>query len=174
MDCAGKTHWHSGYQVITTLGWMEVRLLAHKAPHIFRALLLHELAHIKNRDVGRAYFTEALWRSVILVIVIPFGVITGGLAIFSCVLTLLSGKVEDWIWLVIGNVLGLPTLLLIFGVPLVVLATIRASLLRIREYYADWRAALWGSEAPLTSVLKANADQEESPWNIVITLSSYG
>ena len=87
-----------------------MRLLAHKAPHIFRALLLHELAHIKNRDVGGAYFTEALWRSVILVILIPFGVITGGLAIFSCVLTLLSGKVEDWIWLVIGNVLGLPTL----------------------------------------------------------------
>ncbi|NDJ55169.1 MAG: hypothetical protein GYB68_19025, partial [Chloroflexi bacterium] len=39
------------------------RLLLRKRPRLFRAIVLHELAHIANGDVSRTYLTQALWRS---------------------------------------------------------------------------------------------------------------
>ena len=42
-----------------------MRLLLCKAPGKFRAIVLHELAHITNGDIGRTYFAQALWIPVI-------------------------------------------------------------------------------------------------------------
>ena len=38
-----------------------LRLLLRRSPSAFRAIFLHELAHLANRDVGRTYFAQALW-----------------------------------------------------------------------------------------------------------------
>jgi Zn-dependent protease with chaperone function len=38
----------------------------------FRAVVLHELAHLRNRDVDKTYFTVALWYAFLLVAVLPF------------------------------------------------------------------------------------------------------
>ena len=40
-------------------------------PPAFRAIIRHELAHIRNRDVGITYFTLAVWYAFLLVAVLP-------------------------------------------------------------------------------------------------------
>ena len=45
--------------------------LAYTDPEAVRAIVLHELSHIRNRDVDQTYFTMALWYAFLLVAVIP-------------------------------------------------------------------------------------------------------
>lgn len=139
-----------------------LRLLLRRAPTLFQALLLHELAHIANRDVGRTYFAEALWRAAIYVTAVPFALLLGGIALIAGIATLLTRQMSasDLVLLVVMNLLGLPVVFLVLGVPLAVVAFIRASVLRAREFYADWRAALWGVETPLQSILATGAAKE--------------
>ncbi len=40
-------------------------------PGVLRTVVLHELAHIRNRDVDITYLTVALWRSFLLCVVLP-------------------------------------------------------------------------------------------------------
>ena len=48
------------------------RILNKTKPDIFKALLHHELAHFANGDIGRSYFSDALWKSIRWVIMLPF------------------------------------------------------------------------------------------------------
>jgi Zn-dependent protease with chaperone function len=41
----------------------------------FRAVVLHELAHLLHRDVGKTYLTIAIWRAYVTVALIPFVVL---------------------------------------------------------------------------------------------------
>ncbi|MET9491403.1 M56 family metallopeptidase [Nocardia sp. NPDC006630] len=43
-------------------------------PHRFRAVVLHELAHIRNRDVTITYLTITLWRVFLVFVLTPFAV----------------------------------------------------------------------------------------------------
>lgn len=54
-----------------------LRLLLRKAPQSFRAIVLHELAHIANRDVVRTYFAQALWVAVVILGIVPMLFIIG-------------------------------------------------------------------------------------------------
>jgi Zn-dependent protease with chaperone function len=40
-------------------------------PDVFAAVVLHELAHIRNRDVSRFYLTVAIWNAFLLAAVLP-------------------------------------------------------------------------------------------------------
>ncbi|MFY1594790.1 M48 family metalloprotease [Micromonospora sp. WMMD737] len=40
-------------------------------PSVFRAVVAHELAHLRNRDVDVTYLTIAVWRAFLLVAVLP-------------------------------------------------------------------------------------------------------
>ncbi|QKW53641.1 M48 family metalloprotease [Streptomyces buecherae] len=108
-------------------------------PAGFRAVVLHELAHIRNRDVDITYGTVALWR-VFLIVLLPANVLiavaylrrdlprhpSGGFAatnVPSSVYELLQAA---------------------FLTVLVYLA--RADVLRTREFYADADAAAWGAD----------------------------
>jgi hypothetical protein len=143
-----------------------MKLLLRKAPDIFRATVLHELAHIANGDVQRAYLSQSLWVSTVAVIFVPlslFYTIVYASNAFDVVAGLatgtplnLKGLLEStltylWFMLQVSCLLGL------YGI-------IRASLLRAREIYADWRAALWGAADGLTTIFERSRDTGRRRW----------
>lgn len=90
----------------------------------FRAVVLHELAHLRNRDVDTTYLTKSIWWAFVVVAMAPWVVI------FAAPLVLSPGD----------NLGGLlPTLALVVLTAVVVLT--RNAILRVRETYADARAA---------------------------------
>lgn len=138
-----------------------VRLLLRKKPEEFKAIILHELAHIANGDIGWAYYTQALWRVVICL---------AGASILVGVIMFLLVPVEEIIAedpapVGIAGLAAQTSFVYTLGLLLTILTTlpwlalvmmitsIRAGLLRAREYYADWRAAAWGTETTLVTML---------------------
>jgi Zn-dependent protease with chaperone function len=130
-----------------------LRLLFRKNPDSFRAIVLHELAHIANGDIARTYFAQAIWYALVLLVVMPALAdilfrFTTGLA------SVAANPSPASLYRLV--VLTLPTvfiLLLQFSATLALAAAIRASLLRAREIYADLRAARWGAKAALETIL---------------------
>lgn len=115
-------------------------LLARRAtdPDGFRGVVLHELAHIRNRDVDVTYATVALWRAFLIGVLVPYLVRTVyptlGQAPFSASLALWQ---EQWS-------LGLRGVFRT-AVLVTMVYLIRADILRTREIYADVDAAGWGA-----------------------------
>ncbi|QUH00325.1 M48 family metalloprotease [Saccharopolyspora erythraea] len=110
-------------------------VLAGRDPEAFRAIVLHELAHVRNRDIDLTALTLAVWRSFVFGVLVPVGV----LLVFD---DDFAGSYNPWLtgW----------QLLLTAGIALLV----RNSVLRSREYYADLRSVHWaGSPAGLLGVL---------------------
>jgi hypothetical protein len=98
---------------------------------VFRSVVFHEVAHIKNSDIDKTYFT------------ISAGVAFVIAALFPLFVALLITKEPGSVVL---HVLWRVLLLSIF------LYTTGAAVLRNRELYADARAALWdGPEGALSS-----------------------
>jgi Zn-dependent protease with chaperone function len=98
----------------------------------FRTVVLHELAHIRNRDVDPTYLAIAVWRCFALLVLLP-----------SAVLTIVAGPAA---WLSLGG-------RLVLFAALVLLA--RNAVLRSRELYADARVAQWNHTDPLLGALNA-------------------
>ncbi|GAA2671901.1 M48 family metalloprotease [Streptomyces lunalinharesii] len=108
-------------------------------PEGFRAVVLHELAHVHHRDVDYAYASTALWRAYVLLALIPTFAETGWVLALA-----LSGVKSPW-WPGGAAVLLAPVLVGLLLAALVHLA--RADLLRRRELFADRRAVAWGADA---------------------------
>ena len=53
-----------------------------RQPAAFDAVVLHELAHIKNRDIDQTYFALAIWRAFVVAVLLPMA----WLLVFSRVL----------------------------------------------------------------------------------------
>lgn len=103
----------------------------------FRAVMLHELAHLHNKDVNKTYFTIALWRAFLAAALLPLAI-----NLLTAPRSLLSS-------LGVIAQLGWRTLALVALVYLV-----RNAVLRTREYYADLRADAWaGPGSALQRVL---------------------
>ncbi|MGW1892553.1 M48 family metallopeptidase [Streptomyces sp. NPDC002004] len=103
----------------------------------FRAVVLHELAHVHHRDVDYAYAGTALWRVFVLLALLPDFVWVGRVFFLA-----LSGTDSPW-WP--GAV---PELLAFIFAGLLLAGLVhlaRADLLRRREFQADRQAVEWGA-----------------------------
>lgn len=113
----------------------------------FRGVMLHELNHIANRDVGLTYATVALWRSFLIVVLVPATVAALGPA-FS------SGSAGVGVLSVVR-----------YLAPAAVLAGVvflaRADVLRARELHADVLPPAWHGD--LRGLLAGDAG-ERRPW----------
>jgi hypothetical protein len=93
---------------------------ARRRPATFDAVLSHELGHVRSHDVGMTYFALYCWYALLPVLAVPL------------VIRLVGGDrslVPDYL----------------FRVAILAAAVylVRARLLRVREHYADLRAAAW-------------------------------
>jgi Zn-dependent protease with chaperone function len=90
----------------------------------FRAIALHELAHIRNGDVHKTYLSYSVWRAFLITCV----------PIFT--LTLLQSSSSRMVGM------GVRVLILFLLIYLT-----RNAVLRVREFYADLRASIWDKES---------------------------
>jgi Zn-dependent protease with chaperone function len=130
-------------------------------PGWFGAIVLHELAHIANGDIWRSYFAEALWTAIVTLSIAPLVLGVCNIIAQGLFTGLLRNGAIGYLE-VLGN--ALPLALGLFfqaGVTVMVVAAIRARLLRIREVYADWRATLWGGEDSLREIFQESAEREK-------------
>jgi hypothetical protein len=126
--------------------------------------ILHELGHIANNDVWRSRAARAIWDIFIWLVSVPLALATLYFVIRQIVRLLAVAEGEQ-----LGQVIWAHSQFLSFALQLIaVVLVVRAShaaLLRVREYYADWRAVLWGAGEQITMMLdqKARADEAAQP-----------
>jgi Zn-dependent protease with chaperone function len=113
---SGLAFGYAGNYTVALTGGLVVRQATD--PDAFRAVVRHELAHIRNRDVDVTYFTVSLWHAFLLGAVLPF------------VFTLFDEGLD--------TILRVSWRLAALG--LLVYLT-RNAVLRSREVYADVRAS---------------------------------
>ncbi len=104
-----------------------------RKPAAFDAVILHELAHVKNRDIDQTYLALAIWRAFIVAALLPV-----------VVTMIVTGDLAGW----------QRTLWRIAVLTLIVYA-LRNAVLRSREFDADARAQELDSEIQLGPVLAA-------------------
>ena len=108
----------------------------------FRAVVRHELAHLRNRDVDITYATVSLWYAFLLVSVLPFAIVVAD----EGLRTILS---LSWRMLALALLVYLT----------------RNAVLRAREVYADVRASVPdGQRGALRRILGGLPEKPSSVW----------
>ncbi|MGK5740187.1 M48 family metalloprotease [Micromonospora sp. URMC 103] len=105
----------------------------------FRAVVLHELAHLRNGDVDITYATVALWR-ILLCVVLPLD-----LAYIAAVS--LPGTAGSY--MATREQSRVAHHLAMLAVTVVLVYLVRADILRTREFHADLTARRWGADVRL-------------------------
>lgn len=149
------------YYVALT-GGLVIQFYTDRAP--FRAVLLHELAHMRNADVNKTYFTLALWQAFVVAVLVPFAIVSGIslvvdlTRVFSLSEIVIAATLEFFFkmgW----RVLALAALVYLT----------RNAVLRAREMYADVRASVWdGPAGSLGRVLEALPHLKGSRWRSLL------
>ncbi|MDR5769510.1 MULTISPECIES: M48 family metalloprotease [unclassified Caballeronia] len=120
----------------------------------FRAIVLHELAHIRNRDIDKTFMTIAACFAFVIVSVVPLL----GVALFA------GHALRDTAWLLAKTGLW-SALVLLSG----------ASVLRVREFYADVQASQWdGSPVHVDRVLARMRDDSNKRARTFLSLHPRG
>jgi Zn-dependent protease with chaperone function len=143
-----------------------------RSPHRFRAVIKHELGHIVNKDVWRTYFTQALWSTVLLAlsVFIAFFSLRFLAALWRNLTAVIDGTDPNWfdffrfrlplnLWFTLQT-LGL----------LALFHSIRISVLRAREVYADWRAVLQGGESGMREILSQQVEKPIGWWQRIFAV----
>lgn len=122
----------------------------YKDPPAFDAVVLHELAHLRNADVDKTYLAVASWQAFIIVSLAPFAVgLVYQLVRFGSVSFVANAA---WRVLVLAAFVYLA----------------RNAVLRVRELYADIRALVWdGPESALGRVLATLPRAAGSRWRLM-------
>ncbi|MGW2700055.1 M48 family metallopeptidase [Streptomyces sp. NPDC001340] len=111
-------------------------------PARFQAVVLHELAHLRHRDVDIAYAVTALWRAFLTLAAVPFTLVVGGTLVAAHFGWFMGADAVFWPAARPYLVREIATAAFLFL--LVVLA--RADTLRHRELYADRGAVALGAD----------------------------
>ncbi|WP_030939711.1 M56 family metallopeptidase [Streptomyces sp. NRRL S-646] len=114
------------YTVRLDLGLVK---LFHEDRSAFEATLLHEFAHIRNRDVDIAYLTVAVWRVFLIGVLLPFVAVNG------------------WKLITADPAPGLARNLVLAAFMVVLMYLTTADVLRSREIHADLDAVAQGADA---------------------------
>jgi hypothetical protein len=137
--CSGVAFGRAGQYYVALAGGLVTQF--YTDPAAFRAVLRHELGHLRNGDVDKTYLAVATWRAFLLTAVIPLGFV---------LLRSPAGSIIDLGW----RVLCLAALVYLS----------RNAVLRAREFYADARASIWDGEAgALRRVLEVVAPAAQAP-----------
>lgn len=143
-----------------TAGHDELDELGRRQEKSLHTQILHELGHIANNDVWRSRVARAIWDVFIWLVSLPSALAVGYFVMLQIAQLLSMAEGEQ-----IGQVIGAHRQFLSFAVQLgVIVLVVRAShaaLLRVREFYADWRAVLWGARDQLTIMLQRKAEEEQ-------------
>lgn len=109
----------------------------------FRAKTMHELSHIKNKDIGVTYFTVSVWYAFLSVSILPF--------IF---LEIAKGR-SGILWSIAWRIAFLTATIFV----------LRNSILRTRELYADLTAACYeGVREGLIRLFDTSSDSLKTKW----------
>jgi len=161
----GQAFGFRGHPILRLGSGLKVLQLYPEHQAEYRAVVLHELAHIQNEDIHRSYFAEAVWRTF-LALTLPLLIIISLLAValyidprFDPTLTRLSP-----IFALLTAVLTGLYLSVILALMVLVVHFIRRGALRVREIYADWRAAEWGAMEGLVRILSRVPRENVSLW----------
>jgi Zn-dependent protease with chaperone function len=120
-------------------------------PRTVRAVVLHELAHIRARDLTATYLAVAIWRAFVAAALVP-------LALFTIDPGALITPTR-WSWSGLGNLVQ-PSSVLEETTMLALAALVyltRNAVLRARETYADSLAAQWDASDGAAALLEAVA-----------------
>ncbi|MEO7195605.1 MAG: M48 family metalloprotease [Pseudonocardiaceae bacterium] len=110
-------------------------------PEGFRGVVLHELAYIRNGDVGITYATVTLWRVFFFAVLLPY--VARQVQLLFSDRFIHTDSVFSVYWAGRAPELTGEVLLSAFMVALLYLS--RADILRSREIYADLAAVGWGA-----------------------------
>ncbi|MET8829820.1 M48 family metalloprotease [Streptomyces sp. NPDC004610] len=137
LDAGAVVFGHTGGRVLSVNnGLLHAR---RSDPARFQAVVLHEFAHLRHRDVDIAYAVTALWRTFLVLAALPFTLFYGG-SLVAAQLGWFVG-VDSVFWPAARPIIVREIAVAAFLFLLVVLA--RADTLRHRELYADrWAVAL--------------------------------
>lgn len=110
----------------------------------FRAVVLHEFAHLHNADINKTCFTVALWQAFLVTSIVPVG-------------ASLLWRSLDWD--------GVYTIVWHSVVALALVLLTRNAVLRVREFHADLRASAWeGLSGSLARVLERLPPSKAGRW----------
>jgi Zn-dependent protease with chaperone function len=130
-----------------------MRLLLRKAPDRFAAIVLHELAHIANRDVRRTYFSLAAWIALFISALLPLLFLDILHVCLRFIQTAFGLGGYTWTYFFTAVIPRALLLGIQVGLLLLVATAVLSGILRVREHYADWKAALWGAGETLAEIL---------------------
>ncbi|MFY1681706.1 M48 family metalloprotease [Micromonospora sp. WMMD730] len=128
----------------------------------FRAVVLHELAHLHNRDVDPTYLTIALWKAFGVLVVTPAAVVLAVPTLFSFYVPPRSVQLSDIVTVNPGERARTAAGLLVLTA---LMYLVRAAVLRSRELNADARAAAWdGPDGALGSIVEKLSVHRPAGW----------
>ncbi|MET8824429.1 M48 family metalloprotease [Streptomyces sp. NPDC004610] len=133
------------YAVVLDNGLCALRAGGGDGARVFDAVVLHELAHIRNRDVELGLALRALWQAFCLVVVLPGTGFLTWLCLRDVTGAAAVPRMSPW-----------PTALALAGLTALTYAAY-TEFLRSRELCADLDAVDWGADPEAWGVLAVSA-----------------